>query len=107
MHHVLELFPVWSKVQGSRASPLLTRGAIEEEDLVRGGECWSWWLWHTTIRPPWVAQWWRPIRYKISEHLTLNRMARNKIQLNLSQLCSPLSDIASRIGVVEHGSQWV
>jgi hypothetical protein len=56
---------------------------------------------------PWVAWWWRPIRQKISEHLTLNRLARNEAQLKLSQLWSPLSDIASHIEVVEHDSQWV
>jgi hypothetical protein len=39
--------------------------------------------------------------------LTLNRMARDEVQLKLSQLCRPLSDIVSYIGVVEHGSQWV
>jgi hypothetical protein len=52
----------------------------------------------------WVAWWQRPICHKISEHLTLNRMTRNKVQLKLSQLCSPHSDIASRIRVMEHDS---
>jgi hypothetical protein len=33
-------------------------------------------------------------------------MARNEVQLKLSQLYNPLSDIASRIGVVKHDSQW-
>jgi hypothetical protein len=44
MHHVLELFSVWSKEQGSRTGPLLTRGGIEDEDPVRVGEHQSWWL---------------------------------------------------------------
>jgi hypothetical protein len=29
------------------------------------------------------------------------------IQLKLSQLCYPFSDIASRIKVVEYGSKWL
>jgi hypothetical protein len=53
---------------------------------------------------PRVAWWRRPIRHKISERLTLNRMVRNEVQLKLSQLYIPLSDIASRIRVVEDGS---
>jgi hypothetical protein len=31
-------------------------------------------------------------------------MVRNKVQLKLSQLYNPSSDIVSRIGVVEHDS---
>jgi hypothetical protein len=34
-------------------------------------------------------------------------MTRNEVQLKLSQLYNPLSDIANRIWVVEHDPQWV
>jgi hypothetical protein len=53
----------------------------------------------TLLSGPWVAWWRRPIRHKISEHLTLNRMMCNEVQLKLSQLYSPLSNIASCIGL--------
>jgi hypothetical protein len=56
---------------------------------------------------PWVAWLQRLVHHKITEHLTLNSMTRNEVQLKFIQLYSPLSNIASRIGVVEHGSQWV
>jgi hypothetical protein len=38
----LNCSPNWSKEQGSRTGPLLTRGAIEEEGPVRAGEHQSW-----------------------------------------------------------------
>jgi hypothetical protein len=52
VHHVLELFPVWSKERGSCTDPLLTRGAVEEEGPVRAGECRSWRFWRTTVWSP-------------------------------------------------------
>jgi hypothetical protein len=107
VHNVLQLFPSWSKEQGSHTAPLLLRGAVEVEGPVRVGECWSRWFRCTVVWLPWEAWWRRSVCYKISEHLTLNCMTRNEVQLKLSQLCSPLSDIASHIGVVEHDPQWV
>jgi hypothetical protein len=60
-----------------------------------------------TSGPPWVACWRGPFDYEVGQHLALDRLASCKIQLKLSQLRCPFSDIASRIRVVEYGSQWV
>src|SRR6185312_9462326 len=48
-----------------------------------------------------------PFRYEISQELTLDCMARLKVQLKLSQLCCPLGDVARGVGVVQDRSQRV
>jgi hypothetical protein len=64
-------------------------------------------LWLTAIQAPWVASRWRPVDYEVSQHLALDRTTRYKIQLKLSQLHYPFSDIVNRIRVVEYIPQWV
>jgi hypothetical protein len=107
MHHVLEFLSVWIEEQGSRTGPLLLRGAVEEESLVGAREHRSPSLGCTVIRAPWLACWRCPFCYEICEYLTLDRMAFNEVQLELSQLSIPLSNVPSYVGVVEYGSQWV
>jgi hypothetical protein len=61
----------------------------------------------TVIHAPWVSWWWCPVHHEISKHITLDRMARDKVWLELNQLYNQLSDVTSRVGVVEHNSQQV
>jgi hypothetical protein len=56
---------------------------------------------------PWVAWWWRPVGDEFGQHLALDRVARYEVQLKFSQLCSSLSNVANRVMVVEHTSQWI
>jgi hypothetical protein len=79
----------------------------KEVSLMGSHEARSSELWLTVIQAPWVASWWRPVDYEVGQHLALDRTTRYKIQLKLSQLHCPFSDIANHIRVVEYIPQWV
>ena len=108
VHHVLQLISVWVDEDHTSPGPLLAGGPIKEECPVRFGEDWcpDFRLRGSNIygRTPRFAWGRSPLRYEISQDLALDRMARLEVQLELSQLCCPLGDIARGVGIVQDRS---
>src|SRR4029079_19723960 len=108
VHHVLQLISVWVDEDHTSSGPLLTGGPVEEECPVGLGEDWcldfrlrgS----GAEVRTPRIAWGRSPLRYKISQDLALDYMARLEVQPELSQFGCPLGDIARGVGVVQDRS---
>ena len=104
VHHVLQLISVWVDENRTNSSPLLADGPIEEECPVGLGEDWcpDFWLRGSgvEIRTPELLGGRSPFCYEISQDLAFDCMMGLEVQLELSQLCCPLGDIARGVGVV-------
>ena len=95
----------------SGSNPLLADGPVEEECPVGLGEDWcpdfrlrgS----GVEVRTPRIAWGRSPFCYEISQDLAFDCMAGLEVQLELSQLCCPLGDVARGVGVVQDRSQRV
>jgi hypothetical protein len=107
MHHILQLVSAWANEDHSRASTLLAGGSIEEERPVGLGEgqtpalrrCGA----QNGVRAPRGAQGWSPLHNEVGQDLTFDGVAWLAVQLELSELCYPLGDVASGVWVVEDG----
>jgi hypothetical protein len=55
------------------------------------------------IRTPRSARGRRPLHDEVGQDLDLDGMARLEVQLELSELCGPLGDVACGVRVVEDG----
>jgi len=104
VHHVLQLISVWVDEDHTSSGPLLADGPVEEECPVGLGEDWcpdsrlrgS----GVKVRTPRIAWGRSPFYYEISQDLAFDCVAGLEVQLELSQLCCPLGDVARDIGVV-------
>ena len=110
VRHVLQLIFVWVDEANTSSSPLLADGPVEEECPVGLGEDWSP---DFRLRGSGVEVWTPRIawgrsllRYEISQDLAFDCMARLEVQLELSQLCCPLGDVA-RGQVAQNRSQRI
>jgi hypothetical protein len=78
---------------------------------VGSGEHWSpdfrTWGVRPIIRTPWDAWCWCPFHDEVSKDLTLDGMAWLEVELESSELSSPLGNVARGVGIVEDGPQWV
>jgi hypothetical protein len=102
VHHVLHLISAWVDEDHSSSANLLTGGSVEEERPVGLGEDRTPRRRRCGVRiQERLGR--RPLHDEVSQDLALDGMARLEVQLEHSELRSPLGDVACGVRVVEYG----